>query len=293
MKELNPKISIILPTFNGEKYLNEAIESILNQSFIDFELIVVDDCSTDKTSNLLLEWLSKDKRIKIIKNNKNQGLPATLNIGFKNATGEYLTWTSDDNMFKRSALEYMAVFLETNKDFDMVSCEMDVVNSTGTKIQDYIPKHWRKSAGYLALACNIGACFLYKKSVIHKIGLYNTDAFCAEDYDYWCRMALLGKIYYSKENLYIYRLHENTLSSTRQNTIIERSTEIKEKYAGLLLKKYSMSRNLKASVYYDLWKKTGKPLYAIQSTLSNPLISPVRILLNLLKNRRNKYEKNS
>ena len=95
----SPKISVVLPVYNGERYLRESLDSILAQTMGDFELIVVDDCSTDATSVILAEYAVRDSRIRIIRNAENQKLPRSLNIGFAEARGEYLTWTSDDNVY--------------------------------------------------------------------------------------------------------------------------------------------------------------------------------------------------
>ena len=102
-----PKVSIVLPTYNGEKYIKESIESILSQTLTDWELIIVNDCSKDTTASIISEYASEDDRIKIITNEQNQKLPESLNIGFRQACGEYLTWTSDDNMYKPQALKTM------------------------------------------------------------------------------------------------------------------------------------------------------------------------------------------
>ena len=91
-------ISIILPTYNGEKYLSQAIESILSQTEQDWELILVNDCSTDRTGDICQAYTLKDPRIRVIHNEGNRKLPGSLNRGFREAHGDYLTWTSDDNL---------------------------------------------------------------------------------------------------------------------------------------------------------------------------------------------------
>lgn len=87
-----PEISIVLPTYNGEKYLKQSIESILGQTYTDWELIVVNDCSTDSTQEIIDFYRKKDTRIRTIFNYTNQKLPESLNIGFREAKGEYFTW---------------------------------------------------------------------------------------------------------------------------------------------------------------------------------------------------------
>lgn len=86
-----PEISIVLPTYNGERYLKQSIESILGQTYTDWELIVVNDCSTDSTQEIIDFYRKKDTRIRTIFNCTNQKLPESLNIGFREAKGEYFT----------------------------------------------------------------------------------------------------------------------------------------------------------------------------------------------------------
>lgn len=110
MEEL---ISIVLPVYNGEKYLRESIDSILAQTYKNWELLIVDDCSTDSSSEIAKEYVSKDRRIYYYHNENNLRLPRNLNKGFSLARGNYLTWTSDDNRFKPTALEKMYFQIKT------------------------------------------------------------------------------------------------------------------------------------------------------------------------------------
>ena len=98
-------ISIVLPIYNGEKYMKQSIDSVINQTYANWELLIVDDGSTDNTAAIAREYAEKDNRIKYYKNPQNMRLPKTLNRGFSLATGDYLTWTSDDNYYYPTALE--------------------------------------------------------------------------------------------------------------------------------------------------------------------------------------------
>ena len=100
-------ISIVLPIYNGEKYMKQSIDSVINQTYANWELLIVDDGSTDNTAAIAREYAEKDNRIKYYKNPQNMRLPKTLNRGFSLATGDYLTWTSDDNYYYPTALEIM------------------------------------------------------------------------------------------------------------------------------------------------------------------------------------------
>ena len=164
-----PKVSIVLPVYNGEKYLRESLDSILTQTFSDWELIIVNDCSTDGTQNIIEEYVSKDSRIRTIKNSINQKLPESLNIGFRISTGEYLTWTSDDNMYRPEALEVMTNYLDREKDCYMVCTAMDIIDSLGNYVQRSC------NYNYEQMLCNncVGACFMYRRAILQDIGEYD------------------------------------------------------------------------------------------------------------------------
>jgi len=104
-----PLITIVLPTHNGVRYLRQSVESCLSQTHRELELIVVDDGSTDGTPEMIASF--DDPRIVRVRNAPNLGLPASLNVGFTRARGDYLTWTSDDNWYELNALERMLDFL--------------------------------------------------------------------------------------------------------------------------------------------------------------------------------------
>lgn len=206
-------ISIILPVYNGEKYLAQSIESVLCQSYKNIELIIVNDCSTDSTEDIVLNFLKKDKRIKYINNKKNLKLPISLNVGFANASGDYYTWTSDDNYFEPHAIAKMMSFLENNKDIDMVCCDYRMINDKG----DYL--NVIRVSNDIICGNAIGACFLYTKEIAKKVGFYNPNLFLLEDYDYWLRIHDIGKIGVLHECLYNYRIHPNTLTSKRKEDV--------------------------------------------------------------------------
>ena len=100
-------ISIVMPVYNGEKFLKQSIESVIGQSYKDWELILVNDCSTDRSLEIMQCYAESDNRIKIINNEINKKLPKSLNVGFAQACGKYYTWTSDDNMFHKDAIREM------------------------------------------------------------------------------------------------------------------------------------------------------------------------------------------
>src|SRR3989304_1114440 len=105
----SPKVSIVLPTYNGARYIRQSIDSCVHQTYRNIELIIVDDASTDNTPEIIASY--KDERIKYFRHEKNMGLPHALNAGFAEANGDCLTWTSDDNYYAKEAIEKMLSFL--------------------------------------------------------------------------------------------------------------------------------------------------------------------------------------
>ena len=239
-----PKVSIVLPTYNGEKYIKESIESILSQTLTDWELIIVNDCSKDTTASIISEYASEDDRIKIITNEQNQKLPESLNIGFRQACGEYLTWTSDDNMYKPQALKTMADYLDSNQECPMVCTAMDVIDADGVYLYTMTDYSDEKM---LYTNC-VGACFMYRYEVMKKIGDYDNDKFLVEDYDYWLRIYSRFRMKHICESLYMYRFHEASLTSTRQEQIMERTYALKKEYLSCATEKLDKKR---LYLFYD------------------------------------------
>ena len=212
---MQPIVSIVLPVYNGEKYLTQSIESVLRQTYQNLELIIVNDCSTDSTEAIALSYQAKDDRIVYLKNEENIKLPASLNKGFAVAKGAYLSWTSDDNWYHLDAFDKMVAFLERSPDVGLVSFDYNFVNADGVFLE-------RINVGEtdeLIFRNNVGACFLYRAEVMKEIGTYRTDLFLVEDYDYWLRISRKFKIAFCHEVLYEYRLHEKSLTEERKQEV--------------------------------------------------------------------------
>jgi glycosyltransferase involved in cell wall biosynthesis len=206
-------VSIVLPSYNGKDFLNKSIESCLNQTYKNIELIIINDCSTDSTEQIINSYT--DSRIKYLKNKINQKLPKSLNIGFNIALGDYFTWTSDDNFYDVTAIEKMVFSLESQK--------VDLVCAPYFTIDNNDEITGERSVGKQSdvLIDNVvKACFLYKKEAHKKLNGYNPDLFLVEDYDFWIRATFENfKFYQLTEKLYYYRFHENSLTETRRKDI--------------------------------------------------------------------------
>lgn len=211
-----PLVTIVLPTHNGSRYLREAIRSCIDQTYTNWELILVDDASTDDTPAILAECAAADKRIFFIRNEKNLRLPASLNVGFARSRGDYLTWTSDDNLYEPNAIEVMVRHLQTHPECGLVYCDMLVIGPEGE------PLGLREGQAPEALVDSncVGACFLYRRAVYEVIGDYDADMFLVEDYDYWLRVSRRFRIVHLRGQApYRYRVHSGSLSSRKKADI--------------------------------------------------------------------------
>ena len=200
-------VSIVLPVYNGGKYLKEAIDIILSQTYRNIELVVVNDCSTDKSLCIIKEYMEKDDRVKLVNNETNQKLPKSLNIGFEHCRGDYYTWTSDDNIMKPNAINRMLEVMK-KEDADLVFSRCETINAEGKKIGE---SELYKNLDEIYYNNIVLASFLYKKEVHEKLHGYDTTKFLVEDYDFWLRAYQKFKFVYIPEILYKIRFHGKNL----------------------------------------------------------------------------------
>jgi len=204
----SPLVSIVLPTYNGARYLAQSIQSCLNQTYQHWELILVDDASTDHTSQVIADHVARDSRIWSVRHDTNRKLPAALNTGFAIAKGDYLTWTSDDNLYRPNALAEMVAFLFQHTEADAVYTDYSEIDETGEIIRTIgVP-----NPPELAYRAFHIPCFLFRRQVYETTGSYDEDLFLAEDYDYWLRVIARFHPQALHQNLYLYRRHNASLT---------------------------------------------------------------------------------
>lgn len=289
---MNDLISCVLPTYNGQKWLKESIESVINQSYKHWELIIVNDASSDGTLDIANAYAAQDSRIKVISNETNQKLPKSLNIGFAKAKGAYFTWTSDDNIYYKHAFEKMLKKLKDSRGGDLVFADIYYIRKNGKRFMKQA--YGKKSFDIidLLMGCNIGACFLYTSHIASIVGNYDEGQFIVEDYDYWLRIAMHsnGKgIIPLNETLYSFRMHEDSLTSTRHKEQFEKTMALREHYWKLHIAKYPQDKphyeRYKIRAKAELLFKTMQETIAeISSLICKPYAEPDRIyqLLNAI-----------
>lgn len=227
----SPLVSIVLPTYNRAALLPQAIRSVLNQSYANLELIVVDDNSPDDTAEVVKTF--SDPRIRYVRNEPNLKLPRALNKGFSIARGDLLTWTSDDNLFTENAIERMVDRLGAgNCDFVYADYYLFSIQDEHERPLDCHHDHL-PDAVQLERGNHIGACFMYTRRVYEEIGEYDPELFLVEDYDYFIRVAQRFKLCHIPEPLYYFRRDENTLYLSRYAKV--KASDVLVRYKNNLL----------------------------------------------------------
>lgn len=234
---MKPDISVIMSVYNGELYLAEAIDSVIGQTFENWELVVINDCSTDGTAAILADFASRDDRIKVHTNEVNLKLPASLNKAISLCEGKYIARMDADDICLPQRLEKQFRFMEEHRDVALSSCRfMTVKNGV----------YMSGGAGGRCDSAALRAMLLVANPILHpgviaraevmKSFCYDTTLTCTEDLELWTRMAMENqKIEILPECLLIYRLHDKQITSTtleRQHTEV---LKIQKKYYGTLL----------------------------------------------------------
>lgn len=231
-------VSVILPVHNGIKYLRESVKSVLNQTYKNFELIILDDGSTDESGTVIDEFAAADKRIKAV-HQENQKLPQTLNNGFNLARGEYLTWTSDDNRMKPQFLQRMVSNLNKHPSWDMTFANMDIIGEDGKPLlgsEWYAGYQLPYGSEHVHLPVDtselntwpnnfIGGAFLYRRRVDALLAGYSQNQFTREDYDYWMQVNSLFTLKHAnfRDSVYDYRFHSASLTQKDEELNITRN----------------------------------------------------------------------
>lgn len=216
----NPKISVIMSVYDGEKYLDESILSILNQTFKDFEFIIINDCSTDNSLYIIKQYAKKDKRIVLIENEENIGLTKSLNKGLKIAKGKYIARMDADDVALSERFNKQYDYLEKNKNVFLLGTSAMMIDEDGNRSIKITAITQEKK---------IYSRLRKKNTIIHSSIMFRNDFELfyrenfkyAQDYDLYLRVLSEGKIIKNiLEVLLYYRVCKNSISFSRMGTQI-------------------------------------------------------------------------
>ena len=211
-----PKVSVVMAVYNGEKYLQSAIDSILTQTFYDFEFIIVDDASTDETANIIKGY--KDSRVKLITNEVNMRLPRSLNRGLSAASGNYIVRMDADDISLPNRIEKQVLFMDNHPEVAASSVNYIVIDEEGHRLSRgkvHCGKVLNRYALLPSPLVHPGA--IIRRSLLNEEEWYNEKYTSAQDYDLWLRIHehhLLDNI---NEALLLYRVHSASISQAKKN----------------------------------------------------------------------------
>jgi len=229
---LKPTISINIATYNRGRFITEAIESVLAQTFNDWELIIIDDASTDNTAEIVRPYLA-DPRIKYLKNETNQNISLTRNRGLKESQGKYIAiLDSDDLWCDQEKLTKQYDFLEKNPDHCLVGTGIIVVDEQGQEKSRYLNPETDKEIRNKILAKNTFAqsSVLYRKEAVLEVGSYNPNLNGIEDYDLWLKLGTKYKLANLPSYSLKYRIHGGNISLTDRWRLMKINLELIKKH---------------------------------------------------------------
>ncbi len=233
--QIDDLVTVVLPVYNGGDILADSIQSVLDQTYENFELIIINDGSKDKTLEIAEDFAKKDSRIRVL-TQENKKIPRTLSRGFREARGEFLTWTSADNVMDKDFLEKMVADIKSKADVGMIWANMRLIDAKGKRLRKHGWFEFPFGSGNVIFPTNtcelntyanntIGAAFMYRKSAKEVLGCYSSYKHTLEDYDYWMRMNSLCHIEHTDflEPVYSYRWHDNSLTAKDKELGITKS----------------------------------------------------------------------
>lgn len=234
-------ISVIIPTYNRVNYLRISVNSVIQQTYKNIEIIIVDDCSTDNTENIINRV--QDKRIRYLRNKENIGAGASRNRGIKEAKGEFIAFLDDDDEWLPKKLEkQMLLFNLLPDDYGLVYCGHIIYDMNGDLIGRKKSQYRGNVLREILNGCILGGSTpLIRKTVFSKVGYNNSNLKSSIDWEMWIRIAENYKFDFVDEYLVKYIIHEDQISTKRKNRIED--LELIYKSHKKLLKLYSAELN--------------------------------------------------
>lgn len=220
-----PKVSVVMSVYNGGEYLREAIESILHQTFKDFEFVIVDDGSTDSTCKILTTY--RDERMTLVRNQENLGLARSLNRGLEIARGEYVARQDADDVSLPERLAQQLEFLEEHPEVGVVGGAVQIIDGGGnaSDIWRFPGEHgvlkWRLCFGNPIMHSTV----MMRREIVNRVNGYDVEMEVAMDYDLWRRLSSVTRLANLQDVLVWLRRHEDSVTS--KHFVQQRNNSIK------------------------------------------------------------------
>ncbi len=243
-----PILSVILPVYNAEDYVQDSIQSVLNQTFIDFELIIINDGSTDLSESKIFQFT--DIRIRYVKNNVNLQLISTLNLGLRLAKGKYIARLDADDIAHPERFEKQIDFLETHSEFGIVGSFASLFGGSVGNLT-YVQEDHEIRYSLLTHNPFIHSTVMIRSSVLKNYDLsYDLEQLHVEDYDLWMKLLYFSKGKILPDYLVKYRVHSEQISSIYKDLQIQNALSIQKKY---FLREFSKLKHVDVlmSIFYS------------------------------------------
>lgn len=232
-KKSMPKVSVVMPAYNAEVYIRKAIDSILSQTFTDFEFIIIDDGSTDATAEIVQHY--KDGRIKFCSNKQNIGVAATLNHGLELSCGEYIARMDADDISLPERFEKQVAYLDEHQDVAVLGTDIELFSDSGILEKRVVSHESDKIKEELFFSCSLAhPSVMMRRNMIADLGGYDIEYNGMEDYELWIRVAEKHKISALSEILLRYRIHGGQVSKNPSSQFMEKMRRLKKRQASRL-----------------------------------------------------------
>ena len=259
------RITVLMPVYNGEKYLREAIDSIFNQTFTDFEFLIVDDGSTDNSVEIINSY--QNSRINLVKNDKNEGLVYTLNRGLSLAKGEYIARMDCDDISLPERLKKQIDFLDSNSEIAVVGTWIKVINE-----KEEPQTTWQYPLKPLEIQWNLyfycplaHPSVMFRKRIILSNGSYSPEMTHAEDYELWWRLSKKYLLANLPDILLIYRQHQSSITNEHHQSHIQKASKINQ-----IIIEDILAKRVHYDNTYDLFYQNNK---TYQQAKNNSLLT--------------------
>lgn len=289
--KVNPLVSIIIPVYNGENYIKDAINSAINQTYKNIEIIVVDDGSRDNTANIVKSF--SERVIYIYKDNG--GVASALNYAIRAARGDYISWLSHDDIYYTNKIEEEINELKNVDEKTVIYSGFELVNERLeliTTFENSSKTEYRRLNNnfYSILLSDIGGCtLLIPKKVFDDVGFFDEKLLCVQDYEFWFRMFRYGyKVKYIPKVLLQYRMHGKQDSNSKKDFLRNEGNEV---WINMLK---NINDNEYQNIFFNKYNVLNKIKNRMQNSLYDNLIKFIDNELEIYKeNNRQYYSKNN
>jgi len=227
----DPLVSVLMPVYNGERYIQHAIRSVLRQTYAHFELVIIDDGSTDSTRDRISEL--NDSRIVLVISSRNRGISASRNAGLEHAKGDYVAWLDSDDISVPTRLARQVAFLEENPEYGLCAGNVASIDQTGERVRGRwwpgmnLPLEW-----YMAWGNPIAqSTVMVRNSIVRSHQLrYDGSKDPSEDYDFWCRLSRHTRLFRMGQVLTFYRVRSDSAFRMAPRKALEASRATNNEY---------------------------------------------------------------